>query len=154
MQRCLRDGQHSENVLRRQASPCAIVFSGGLVTMSLRESLERQDSHRMPKRNSFEQDLDKNAANYTPLSPLSLIARTAYVYPKLPAVVHGKRRYTWAQTYERSRRLASALAGLGIRSGDTVALMASNTPEMIEAHFGVPMAGPGAIMPTPRLSPA
>ncbi len=109
--------------------------------MSLRESLERQDSHRMPKRNSFEHDLDKNAANYTPLSPLSLIARTAYVYPNLPAVVHGKRRYTWAQTYERSRRLASALAGLGIRSGDTVALMASNTPEMIEAHFGVPMAG-------------
>src|SRR2546430_17344880 len=111
--------------------------------MSLRESLERQDSHRMPKRNSFEQDLDKNAANYTPLSPLSLIARTAYVYPNLPAVVHGKRRYTWAQTYERSRRLASALAGLGIRSGDTVGLMASNTPEMIEAHFGVPMAGGG-----------
>ena len=95
----------------------------------------------MPKRKSFEHDLDKNAANYTPLSPLSLIARTAYVYPHLPAVVHGKRRYTWAQTYERSRRLASALAGIGIRSGDTVALMAANTPEMIEAHFGVPMAG-------------
>src|SRR6266478_3734798 len=147
-------GQHSEKVHGRQAralckqralrtlfvnrsvAPRAIVFSGGLVTMSLRESLERQDSHRMPKRNSFEHDLDKNAANYT---PLSLIARTAYVYPNLPAVVHGKRRYTWAQTYERSRRLASALAGLGIRSGDTVALMASNTPEMIEAHFGVPM---------------
>src|SRR4030088_3637053 len=117
IQRHLWDGQHSENVLRRQASAlcalfasrsvacrrralirgrshpirfangtwlaahsagspltalCAIVFSGGLVTMSLRESLERQDSHRMPKRNSFEQDLDKSAANYTPLSPLSL----------------------------------------------------------------------------------
>ena len=95
----------------------------------------------MPKRNPFEQDLDKNAANYTPLSPLSLIARTAYVYPHLPAVVHGKRRYSWAQTYERSRRLASALSKAGIRIGDTVALMASNTPEMIEAHFGVPMAG-------------
>src|SRR5436305_4423850 len=95
----------------------------------------------MPKRNSFEQDLDKNAANYTPLTPLSLIARTAYVYPHLPAVVHGKRRYNWVQTYDRSRRLASALAKAGIRVGDTVALMASNTPEMVEAHFGVPMAG-------------
>ena len=95
----------------------------------------------MPKRNSFEHDLDKNAANYSPLSPLSLIARTAYVYPDLTAVVHGKRRYTWAQTYERSRRLASALSRLGIRTGDAVALMAANTPEMIEAHFGVPMAG-------------
>ena len=51
----------------------------------------------MPKRNPFEQDLDKNAANYTPLSPLSLIARTAYAYPDLPAVVHGNRRYTWAR---------------------------------------------------------
>ncbi|HEV2606440.1 MAG TPA: AMP-binding protein, partial [Xanthomonadaceae bacterium] len=95
----------------------------------------------MPKRNPFEHDLDKNAANYTPLSPLSLIARTAYVYPHLPAVVHGKRRYTWAQTYERSRRLASALSKIGVRNGDTVALMTANTPEMIEAHFGVPMAG-------------
>jgi len=95
----------------------------------------------MPKRNPFEHELDKNAANYTPLSPLSLIARTAYVYPNLPAVVHGKRRYTWAQTYQRSRRLASALSKLGIRSGDTVALMAANTPEMIESHFGIPMAG-------------
>ena len=95
----------------------------------------------MPTRNPFERDLDKNAANYTPLSPLSLIARTAYVYPDLPAVVHGKRRYSWAQTYERSRRLASALSQAGVRRGDTVALMASNTPEMIESHFGVPMAG-------------
>src|SRR6202171_4705645 len=95
----------------------------------------------MPKRNPFEHDLDKNAANYTPLSPLSLIARTAYVYPHLPAVVHGKRRYSWAQTYERSRRLASALSQAGVRRGDTVALMASNTPEMIESHFGVPLAG-------------
>jgi fatty-acyl-CoA synthase len=95
----------------------------------------------MSTQHPFEQDLDKNAANYTPLSPLSFFARTAYVYPDLPAVVHGKRRYTWAQTYERSRRLASALSKLRIRRGDTVALMGSNTPEMIEAHFGVPMAG-------------
>ena len=95
----------------------------------------------MPRANSFERDLDRNAANYTPLSPLSLIARTAYTYPHHLAVVHGDRRYTWAETYARSRRLASALSKAGIGVGDTVALLASNTPEMVEAHFGVPMTG-------------
>src|ERR1700675_457120 len=95
----------------------------------------------MPKRNPFEHDLDRNAANYTPLTPLSLIARTAYVYPNHPAVVHGDRRYTWAETYARARKLASALAKAGVGTGDTVAMMASNTPEMVEAHFGVPMTG-------------
>ncbi len=95
----------------------------------------------MSPSNSFERDLDRNAANYTPLTPLSLIARTAYTYPHMPAVVHGDRRYTWAETYARSRRLASALARAGIRTGDTVAVMAANTPEMVELHFGVPMTG-------------
>ena len=66
---------------------------------------------------------------------------SAYVYPERTAVIHGARRFTWAETYARSRRLASALAGRGIGLGDTVALMAANTPEMYEAHFGVPMAG-------------
>ena len=91
--------------------------------------------------NVFETDLDRNAANYTPLTPLSLIARTAYVYPKLTSVIHGERRYTWAETYARARRLASALARAGVATGDTVAVMAANTPEMVEAHFGVPMTG-------------
>jgi fatty-acyl-CoA synthase len=91
--------------------------------------------------NPFERDLDPNAANYTPLTPLSLIARTAYTYPQHLAVVHGDRRYAWAETYARSRRLASALSRAGIGVGDTVALMAANTPEMYEAHFGVPMTG-------------
>jgi fatty-acyl-CoA synthase len=85
--------------------------------------------------------LDRNAANYTPLTPLSLIARTAYTYPQQLAVVHGERRYTWAQTYTRARRLASALARAGVGKGITVAVMAANTPEMVEAHFGVPMTG-------------
>ena len=93
----------------------------------------------MPK--PFETDLDKNPANYTPLTPLSLIARTAYVYPRHTSVIHGERRYTWGETYERARRLASALSAAGIGLGDTVAVMASNTPEMVEAHFGVPMTG-------------
>ncbi|HTS94773.1 MAG TPA: acyl-CoA synthetase [Stellaceae bacterium] len=89
----------------------------------------------------YETNLDPNEANYTPLTPLSLIARTAYVYPQHPSVIHGERRYTWAETYARARRLGSALVGAGIGVGDTVAVMASNTPEMVEAHFGVPMTG-------------
>ena len=91
--------------------------------------------------NPFARDLDRNAANYTPLTPLSLIARTAYTYPDALAVVHGDRRYTWRETYARCRRLGSALAHAGIGDGDTVAAMLSNTPEMYEMHFGVAMAG-------------
>jgi fatty-acyl-CoA synthase len=89
----------------------------------------------------YEKDLDKNPANYAPLTPLQFIERAAYVYPNRLAVVHGKRRYTWKETYARSRRLASALAKRGIGKGDTVAVMLSNTPEMYECHFGVPMTG-------------
>jgi fatty-acyl-CoA synthase len=91
--------------------------------------------------NPFETDLDRNAANFAPLTPLGLIQRSAAVYPDHPSVVHGDRRYTWAETYARCRRLASALAARGIGVGDTVAVMAANTPEIYEAHFGVPMTG-------------
>jgi len=89
----------------------------------------------------YEVDLDRNAANYTPLTPLSLIARTAYTYPAQLSVVHGDRRYTWIETYARCRRLGSALARAGVGVNDTVAVMLANTPEMVEAHFGVPMCG-------------
>ena len=95
----------------------------------------------MPRSGPYDRDLDRNAANYTPLTPLSLIARTAYTYPNRLSVIHGDRRYTWAETYARSRRLASALVRAGIGKGDTVAVMAANTPEMVELHFGVPMTG-------------
>jgi len=91
--------------------------------------------------NIFEQHLDKNAANYAPLTPLSFLERAAYVYPKRPSVIHGAQRYTWAETYARCRRLASALAKRGIGVGHTVAAMLPNTPPMYECHFGVPMAG-------------
>jgi fatty-acyl-CoA synthase len=91
--------------------------------------------------NPYETDLDKNPANFAPLSPLGFIERAATVYPQRLAVVHGARRYTWAETYARARRLASALAARGIGRGDTVAVMLANTPEMVEAHFGVPMTG-------------
>jgi fatty-acyl-CoA synthase len=85
--------------------------------------------------------LDRNPANYAPLSPLSLIAWAAYVYPDRPSVIHGEQRYTWKDTYARCRRLGSTLARHGIRRGDTVAVMLPNTPPMLESHFGVAMAG-------------
>ena len=85
--------------------------------------------------------LDANAANYAPLTPLAFLDWSADVYPDRLAVVHGARRFTWAQTRERCRRLASALTARGIGRGDTVSVVAANTPEMVEAHFGVPMTG-------------
>ncbi len=95
----------------------------------------------MDRANPFETDLDRNQANYAPLTPLTFVERAASVYPERTAVVHGARRYTWGETYARCRRLASALARRGIGVGDTVAVMAANTPEMVECHFGVPMLG-------------
>ena len=89
----------------------------------------------------FDQDLPRNEANFAPQSPLSFIERAAEVYPQHLAVVHGDLRRSWGELYTRCRRLASALAGHGIGRGDTVAVMLPNTPSMVEAHFGVPMAG-------------
>lgn len=89
----------------------------------------------------FDQDLPRNDANFTPLSPLSFIERAAEVYPERTAVIHGALRRNWLQTYERCRRLASALQRAGLGHGDTVAVMLPNTPPMVEAHFGIPMAG-------------
>ncbi len=91
--------------------------------------------------NPYEVGLEKNAANYVPLSPIGFLLRSAAVYPKRLAVIHGERRYSWREALERCRRLASALAARGVGRGDTVAVMAPNTPEAFEAHFGVPMAG-------------
>ncbi|HJV10367.1 MAG TPA: acyl-CoA synthetase [Burkholderiales bacterium] len=93
------------------------------------------------RESAYARDLDKNPANYAPLTPLSFLERTASVYPDLPSVIHGRQRYTWGETYARCRRLASALAKRGIGVGDTVAVMLPNIPAMYEAHFGVPMAG-------------
>src|ERR1700744_4822362 len=89
----------------------------------------------------FATDLDRNPANFTALTPLGFLDRTAAVYPDRLAVVHGERRYSWREAAERCRRLGSALAKRGIGKGDTVAIMAPNIPEMFEAHFGVPMTG-------------
>jgi fatty-acyl-CoA synthase len=89
----------------------------------------------------FDQDLPQTPANHAPISPLSFIERTAEVYPTRLAIVHGDLRQDWATTYRRTRQLASALAQAGIGKNDTVAVMLPNTPPMVEAHFGIPMAG-------------
>jgi fatty-acyl-CoA synthase len=86
----------------------------------------------------YDLHLDKNAANFVALSPVSFVERSAEVFADLPAVVHGARRYTWAQTRERSARLAAALRALGVVRGGTVSVMLPNTPEMVEAHYAVP----------------
>ena len=86
----------------------------------------------------YEQHLDKNTANHVPLSPVSFVERSAEVYGDLPAVIHGQRRYTWAQVRERSARLAAALQSLGVGRGSTVSVMLPNTPEMVEVHYAVP----------------
>lgn len=89
----------------------------------------------------YDRGLDRNHANYVPLSPLTFIERAASVYPERTAVIHGDLRRSWRETYQRCRRLASALAQRGVGKGDTVAVMLPNIPEMLEAHFGVPMIG-------------
>jgi fatty-acyl-CoA synthase len=86
----------------------------------------------------YERHLAQNAANHVALSPVSFVERGAEVFADLPAVVHGARRYTWAQTRERSARLAAALKSMGMGRGSTVSVMLTNTPEMIEAHYAVP----------------
>ena len=89
----------------------------------------------------FEDGLDRTAANHQPLTPLSFLERAATVFPRHTAIIHGRQRIDYATFYARSRRLASALGKLGIRKGDTVAVMLANTPPMLEAHYGVPMLG-------------
>ena len=91
--------------------------------------------------NPFAQNLDKNPANYQPLTPLSLLERAAAVFPNHVAVIHGTRRFTYGEFYARTRRLASQLAAHGVGPGDTVSVMLPNTPPMLEAHYGVPMVG-------------
>ncbi|RVU45274.1 acyl-CoA synthetase [Rubrivivax rivuli] len=86
----------------------------------------------------YEQHLGRQAANFTALSPVSFVERSAEVFGDLPAVVHGARRYTWAQVRERSARLAAALRALGVGRLSTVSVMLPNTPEMVEAHYAVP----------------
>ncbi len=99
--------------------------------------MERQ----LSKPSHYSTDLDKNAANFSTLSPLTFIERAASVYPERIAQIYGESHFTWAETYRRCRRLASALKRRGVETDDTVALMLPNVPAMFEAHFALPMAG-------------
>ncbi len=105
------------------------------------------------KQSPYDKGLEKNAANYVPLTPLTFVERSAYVYPDRVAVIHGKRRYSWGETYARCRRLGSALKQLGVGKGDTVAVVLNNTPEMFECHFGVPACGAVLTTLNTRLDP-
>jgi fatty-acyl-CoA synthase len=134
--------------VKKAAAPKPVVRPAARRSVKSRASVTRMPGarpapHKTPAlpANIYERDLDKNAANYATLTPLQFIERSASVYPDHLALVHGPRRQTWAETYERCRRLASALDRIGIGQGDTVAIMAPNIPEMYEAHFGVPMTG-------------
>ena len=91
--------------------------------------------------NPYETNLDKNEANYVPLTPLSFLERAKDIYPNYEAVVYESRKYTWSEVYKRCIKFASALDKLGIKTGDTVSVLAFNTPEIIEAHYSIPMVG-------------
>ena len=89
----------------------------------------------------YDTDLERNPANFQSLTPLTFLERAASVFPTRTAIIHGRQRFSYADYYARSRRLASALAKKGLKKGDTVAVMLANTPPMLDAHYGVPMAG-------------
>src|SRR4051812_50182104 len=89
----------------------------------------------------YDIDLDRNPANFQPLTPLSFLERSAAIFPDRTAIIHGGLQRSYAEFYTRARRLAGALAGHGIKRGDTVSAVLANTPAMLECHYGVPMAG-------------
>ncbi len=95
----------------------------------------------MQSNNPYESGLDKNLANYVPLSPLGFLERSARIFPDRISLIHGDQHYKWKDTYRRCQQLASALTELGVKRNDTVSIIAPNIPPMYEAHFGVPMTG-------------
>ena len=91
--------------------------------------------------NKYDQNLDKNKANFVSLTPLSFLERAKDIYPNYEALIYEDRKYTWSEIYKRCTKFASALEKIGIGEGDTVSVMAFNTPEIFEAHYSVPMCG-------------
>ena len=89
----------------------------------------------------YNTNLDKNNANFVPLTPLSFLQRAKDIYPNYEAIVYEDRRYTWSEVFKRCIKFASALEKIGINKGDTVSFLAFNTPEIFEAHYSVPMTG-------------
>src|ERR1044071_9038117 len=92
-------------------------------------------------RSPYDTDLDRNPANFQPLTPLTLLERAASVFPDHTAIIHGPLRRSYREFYGRARRLASALSRRGIKKDDTVSVVLANTPPMLECHYGVPMTG-------------
>ncbi len=90
---------------------------------------------------NYDKNLEKNNANYVALTPLSFLERTKDIYPNYEAIIYESRKYTWKDVYNRCVKFASALDKIGIKTGDTVSIMAFNTPEIFEAHYSIPMAG-------------
>src|SRR5262245_14224893 len=128
--------RHPTNV---SAETSLLIYSQASTTCSTSRSSSPMSER--PLTNPYAQNLDKCAANYQPLTPLTLLQRAAAVYPAHTAVVHGDLRLSYAEFYARCRRLASALAKRGIGVGDTVTVMLPNTPAMLETHYAVPMTG-------------
>ena len=89
----------------------------------------------------YETNLNKNDANFVPLTPISFLQRAKDIYPNYEAIVYEDRKYTWSEVYKRCIKFASALEKIGIQKGDTVSFLAFNTPEIFEAHYSVPMTG-------------
>src|SRR6476659_5579127 len=102
----------------------------------------------------YDIDLDRNPANYQPLTPLGFLDRAAAVFPNHTATIHGPVRRSYREFYTRARKLASALARRGIKRGDTVSVLLANTPAMLECHYGVPMTGAVLNTINTRLDPA
>ena len=91
--------------------------------------------------NHYDINLDRNNANYVPLTPLTFLQRAKDIYPDYEAIVYEDRSYTWNEVYKRAVKFSSALSKIGIQKGDTVSFLAFNTPEIFEAHYSVPMTG-------------
>src|SRR3978361_1580867 len=117
------------------------VHTGKPRWLSNKEELMDQQPNQQPIGHPFETGLDRHPANFVPLSPISFLRRAVSSFQDKTAVIDGDRRFSYGQLYERFARLASALAARGVERLDTVAVLASNIPEMIEAHFAVPMLG-------------
>ena len=108
---------------------------------SAAKGTDRQEAENTASARGIFAGLQPNAANFAPLTPLSFLKRAADIHPDRTAVIHGERRISYRQFYERAKRLASALRQAGVKPGDTVSVMLPNVPAMLEAHYGVPMLG-------------
>jgi fatty-acyl-CoA synthase len=118
-----------------------------------RKAPSKNHPQKIPK-DPYESGLERNSANYRPLTPLSFLARAAEIHPEAMAIVHGRQRISYADFFSRSRRLASALSRLGIGKNDTVSVLLPNVPAMLEAHHAVPMTGAVLNAINTRLDPA